>query len=89
MTEVEGLRKSFGRIEAVKDVSFRAPNGAITGSLGANGAGKCTTLRLVCGILRADSGTVQTDGRTAAGDPSLLQERIGALLSARMGGRDD
>jgi sodium transport system ATP-binding protein len=89
MTEVEGLRKSFGRIEAVKDVSFRAPNGAITGLLGPNGAGKSTTLRLVCGILRADSGTVRIDGRTAVGDPSLLQERIGAPLDARMGGRYD
>jgi ABC-type multidrug transport system ATPase subunit len=50
MIEAAALRKRFGAIEAVRDVSFRARNGSITGLLGPNGAGKSTTLRMLYGV---------------------------------------
>jgi len=62
MIEVQNLHKQYGRIEAVKSLSFRAPDGAITGLLGPNGAGKTTTLRMIAGVLKPDSGSVQADG---------------------------
>lgn len=62
MIEARNLRKRFGPARVVDDFSFRAPDGAITGLLGANGAGKSTTLRMICGVLKPDSGTVHADG---------------------------
>jgi ABC-type multidrug transport system ATPase subunit len=50
MIEVRNLQKQFGAVAALRDVSFLAPDGAITGLLGANGAGKSTTLRTICGV---------------------------------------
>ncbi len=58
MIEVHGLTKRFGRVEALRGVSFKTRKGAITAMLGENGAGKTTTLKLVLGFLRPDSGTV-------------------------------
>src|ERR671910_1646009 len=55
---VEGLRKQFGEVVALDDVSFSVPPGNIFGLLGANGAGKTTSMRIVLDILRADSGRV-------------------------------
>lgn len=56
MIEAHRLAKRFGRVEALRDVSFRTRKGAITVLLGENGAGKTTTLRIVLGFLRADAG---------------------------------
>jgi len=69
MIEVQNLHKHYGRVEAVKSLSFRAPNGAITGLLGPNGAGKTTALRMISGVLKPDSGRIQFD-----------RPEIGALL---------
>jgi sodium transport system ATP-binding protein len=80
MIEVRNLKKQFGAVTALRDVSFRAPDGAITGLLGANGAGKSTTLRTICGVLKPDSGQVLVDGISSAGDPLILQRRVGGLL---------
>lgn len=55
---VEGLVKSFGRVKAVRDVSFSLDGGRITAMLGENGAGKTTTIRLILGFLRKDAGRV-------------------------------
>jgi ABC-type multidrug transport system ATPase subunit len=52
MIQVRHLSKAFGRVIAVKGLSFDAPDGAITGLLGPNGAGKTTTLRMISGVLR-------------------------------------
>lgn len=79
MIEVQHLRKSFGKRRAVKDLSFSAPDGAITGLLGANGAGKTTTLRMICGVLTPDSGSVVVD-HIQPDDPLVRQRRVGALL---------
>jgi ABC-2 type transport system ATP-binding protein len=62
--EVEGLTKSFGGKPAVRDVSFKAACGEITGFLGPNGAGKTTTLRMSLGVITPDRGRVSLFGRT-------------------------
>jgi ABC-2 type transport system ATP-binding protein len=62
---IAGLRKRFGEVQALDDVSFDVPSGEVFGFLGANGAGKTTTMRIVLGLLRADEGTVTLDGRPA------------------------
>ncbi len=60
---VRGLRKRYGDLEAVKDVSFDIREGETYGLLGPNGAGKSTTISLVCGLLRRDAGEVTVDGK--------------------------
>lgn len=80
MIEVRNLKKHFGAVTALRDVSFVAPDGAITGLLGANGAGKSTTLRILCGVLETDGGEVWIDGASPAGDALALQRRVGGLL---------
>jgi sodium transport system ATP-binding protein len=81
MIEVSRLRKSFGAVAAVRDVSFRAPDGRITGLLGENGAGKTTTLALTCGLLQADAGSIRVGPDRAA--PIDCRRRVGALLDHR------
>lgn len=66
MIETRNLKKSFGAVQAVRDLSFSAPDGKITGLLGSNGAGKSTTLRMICGVLHPDHGSVRIDGRVGA-----------------------
>jgi len=80
MIEVCHLHKQFGALTALRDVSFQAPDGAITGLLGANGAGKSTTLRTICGVLKPGGGEVRVDGVSPAADPLALQRRVGGLL---------
>lgn len=94
MIEVDNLRKRFGEVVAVDGVSFRAPDGRITGLLGQNGAGKSTTLRTIATIVRADTGTVRIDGTDVAADPVGARRRLGVLphasgLYARLTGREN
>jgi ABC-2 type transport system ATP-binding protein len=63
MLRVSGLRKSFGSVRAVRDVSFTLEKGRITAMLGENGAGKTTTLKIILGFLRGDAGTVELGAR--------------------------
>jgi ABC-2 type transport system ATP-binding protein len=77
---VEQLRKSYGRVLAVDDVSFEVEPGEIFGILGPNGAGKTTTVECVQGLRRPDSGTIRVldlDPRTQA---EQLRQRIGSQL---------
>ncbi|MEN6310112.1 MAG: ABC transporter ATP-binding protein [Acidobacteriota bacterium] len=60
MLRVTGLRKSFGPVRAVRDVSFSLARGRTTALLGENGAGKTTTLRIILGFLKPDAGVVET-----------------------------
>jgi ABC-2 type transport system ATP-binding protein len=79
--EVRGLTKTFGAITAVRDVSFTAPAGQVTGFLGPNGSGKTTTLRAALGLIRPTAGEVLIGGvpyRQLA-EP---RRRVGALLEA-------
>ena len=83
MIEVKNLRKTFGDVVAVDDVSFSARDGEITGLLGPNGAGKTTTLRCLYTLMQADHGSVTVDGIDAAGDPIAVRRRLGVLPDAR------
>jgi branched-chain amino acid transport system ATP-binding protein len=65
--EISGVTKSFGGLKAVNDVSFRMNRDEIIGLIGPNGAGKTTLQRLITGILKADSGTIQFKGQPITG----------------------
>jgi sodium transport system ATP-binding protein len=79
MIEVEGLKKRFGAVEALRGVSFAARDGAITGLLGPNGAGKSTCLRLLSTVFRADEGAARIGGVDVARDPLAVRRTIGVL----------
>ncbi len=79
MIRVSDVYKSFGSVEAVKGVSFEAPDGKITGLLGPNGAGKSTTLRMLYTVIRPDSGTATIDGSDVVADSLAARQKIGAL----------
>lgn len=83
MIEVSGLRKSFGRVKAVEDVSFEARDGRVTGLLGPNGAGKTTTLRMICAMLRPDAGRAAVDGHDTGAAADEVRRRIGVLPDTR------
>jgi sodium transport system ATP-binding protein len=83
MIEVTNIQKSFGKVQAVRGVSFRADDGQITGLLGPNGAGKTTTLRVLYTVLRPDTGTASVDGVDVVANPQEVQRRIGALPDSK------
>ncbi len=94
MIEVRDLYKRFGSVEALRGVSFAAPDGRITGLLGPNGAGKTTTLRILYTVLRPDRGVALIDGHDTQSAPRLAQRAIGALpdshgLYARLTAREN
>jgi sodium transport system ATP-binding protein len=79
MIRVDGIHKSFGKVKAVRGVSFEAPDGKITGLLGPNGAGKSTTMRILYTVLRPDEGSATIDGVDVVTDSLGARQRIGAL----------
>ena len=79
MIEVQQVAKRFGAVEAVRDVSFTAPDGRITGLLGPNGAGKSTTLRMLYGALAADRGAARIDGLLAGPNRPEARRQLGVL----------
>ena len=79
---VENLRKHYGATEAVRGVSFEAPEGRIFGLLGPNGAGKTTTVECVIGLRQPDSGSVRVCGIDALAEPGRVKQRLGAQLQA-------
>jgi ABC-2 type transport system ATP-binding protein len=79
MLEIRGLRKAFGSLVAVNDVSFTIEPGQILGLLGPNGAGKTTTVSMISGLLTADSGEVRVDGRPLSGDTDSAKRKIGLV----------
>ena len=83
MIQVTDLKKSFGDVQALKNVSFHAGDGQVTGLLGPNGAGKTTTLRVLYTILRPDSGSAEVDGFNVATQPVEVQRSIGALPTSK------
>ncbi len=82
MIEATNLSKRFGAVEAVRDISFVARDGAITGILGANGAGKSTCLRMLYGVLAPDSGSARIDGIDIRGETSRARAHLGVLPHA-------
>jgi len=80
--EAAALSKRFGTIQAVREVSFRAANGEITGLLGPNGAGKSTTLRMLYGVLTPDGGSARIDDLDIRGETSSARAHLGVLPHA-------
>jgi sodium transport system ATP-binding protein len=79
MIEASNLRKHFGRVTAVRDVSLRALDGRITGLLGPNGAGKSTTLRILYTLIAPEEGDAFIDGVSAVREPLEARRRMGVL----------
>jgi len=82
MIEASNLSKRFGAVEAVRDISFVARDGEITGILGANGAGKSTCLRMLYGVLTPDNGEARIDGIDIRGEISKARAHLGVLPHA-------
>ncbi|HEY5936939.1 MAG TPA: ATP-binding cassette domain-containing protein [Kofleriaceae bacterium] len=77
--EIEHLSKSYGRIRALEDVSFKVEPGEVIGLLGPNGAGKTTLMKILTGYLEPDGGEVRVHGIDVVADPLSAQRRIGYL----------
>jgi ABC-2 type transport system ATP-binding protein len=77
--EVRHLSRRFGDFVAVNDVSFDVRAGEVFGFLGSNGAGKSTTIRMLCGLLRPSSGTAIVGGIDVNKDPEGVKRRIGYM----------
>jgi drug efflux transport system ATP-binding protein len=77
--DVRGLSRKFGAFVAVNDLSFTVGQGEVFGFLGANGAGKSTTIRMLCGLLRPTSGTAIVGGVDVSRDPEGVKRRIGYM----------
>ena len=77
--EVRGLTRRFGAFVAVTDLTFDVGQGEIFGFLGSNGAGKSTTIRMLCGLLRPTAGTARVGGIDVGRDPEAVKQRIGYM----------
>ena len=74
-----GLTKSYGDLQAVRDLSLRINRGEIFGFLGANGAGKTTTMRMLCGLVRPTSGGATIDGADVWQDRRAVRPKFGYM----------
>ena len=74
---LEGLAKSFGRTQAVREVTFRMESGEVVGLLGPNGAGKTTVFYMVVGFIRPTSGRIWLNGKDVSGLPMYRRARLG------------
>ncbi len=79
MVEIKNLRKQFGTLTAVDDVSFSVQRGEVLGFLGPNGAGKSTTMKMVTGFLTPTAGTIRVVGEDIHVKPLLVKRKIGYL----------
>jgi sodium transport system ATP-binding protein len=79
MIIIDGIKKSFGDVQAVRGVNFEAKDGMITTLLGANGSGKTTTFRSITGLLRPDAGAVTVDGIPVRERTLEAQARLGVF----------
>lgn len=82
MTDVlvaSGLRKRFGEVQALADVSFSVRRGEFFGFLGPNGAGKTTTINLLTGLARPDTGTIRVGGLDCTRNPKAAQHLLGVV----------
>ena len=78
--QTEKLSKRFGKFEAVKNLDLAVPEGEIFGFLGANGAGKTTAIRMLCGLLLPSSGTGKVAGFDILKENEKIKQRIGERL---------
>ena len=77
--EVAGLVKRFGAFTAVDGVSFTVGRGEVFGLLGSNGAGKSTTIRMLCGLMHPTAGAIRVAGIDVAAEPERVKRRIGYM----------
>jgi sodium transport system ATP-binding protein len=80
---VRQLSKSFGKVEAVRQISFDARDGEITGLLGPNGAGKTTTLRMLYSLLPPDAGEIRIDGLDPTREAMEIKRTLGVVPDGR------
>jgi ABC-2 type transport system ATP-binding protein len=80
---IEGLSKSYGHVQAVKNVSFSVPAGSVFAFLGENGAGKTTTIKAALGLLRPDAGRIAIFGRDPFADWPAIAPRVGYVPESR------
>ncbi|MFL6139228.1 MAG: ATP-binding cassette domain-containing protein [Frankiaceae bacterium] len=90
----EGLRKSFGKVVALRGVDLMVPKGSVVGLLGPNGAGKTTAVRILTTLLRPDGGHAEVDGIDVVRDPVAVRRRIGlagqfAAVDPNLTGREN
>ena len=78
--EIKNLHKSFGEVHAVNDLSFCVKDGELFAFLGINGAGKSTTIDIICGQLAKDSGEVYIKGKTHKEDRDSIKRSIGVVF---------
>ena len=76
---VANLSRRFGAFVAVDAISFTVRRGEVFGFLGSNGAGKSTTIRMLCGLLRPTSGQAFIDGIDVGREPERVKRRIGYM----------
>ena len=78
--QIEHLQKRFGEIQAVNDLSFRVKEGELFAFLGVNGAGKSTTINILCGQLEKDGGRVEIGGLDLDRDPDPIKRSLGVVF---------
>ncbi|MGN0173053.1 MAG: ATP-binding cassette domain-containing protein [Acutalibacteraceae bacterium] len=78
--EIKNLKKYFKDVKAVDDISFRVEEGELFAFLGLNGAGKSTTISIICGLLKKDSGTVTVNGKNIDTDADKIKSDIGIVF---------
>ena len=83
MIKVSNLHKSFGKVKAVRGISFEVQDGEITGLLGPNGAGKTTTLRMLYSLLPPDEGEIRIDGLDPTRDAMAIKHTLGVVPDSR------
>ena len=85
MLKIDNLQVSYGGIRALRGISLEVPDGKIVTLIGANGAGKSTTLRTISGLVKADSGSITYDGQELLGQPiyKILQKGIALVPEGR------
>jgi ABC-2 type transport system ATP-binding protein len=75
--EVSGVTKSFGEVRALAGVSFTVEQGEIMGLLGPNGSGKSTLMKIMVGIMKPDSGSIEIQGKDVTKDPTEVKRIVG------------
>lgn len=78
--KIDNLQKSYGEVKAVQNLSFRVREGELFAFLGVNGAGKSTTISIMCGTLRKDGGRVEIDGKNIEEAPEEIKREIGVVF---------
>ena len=79
---IENLKKSYGDVKAVNDISFRVEKGSLFAFLGINGAGKSTTINIICSILQKDGGKVYVEGHDLDREAAVIKQEIGIVFQS-------